>query len=73
MSGAVLAGPHPEALAEIEEQPTITLDARVSQWLLTLGLGREHESATREVNEIMARWMLWFGNDARLLLPQQSQ
>lgn len=29
-------------------------------------LGREHESATREVNEIMARWMLWFGEDARI-------
>ena len=27
-------------------------------------LGREHESATKEVNEVMARWMLWFGNDA---------
>ena len=29
-------------------------------------LGREHESATKEVNEIMARWMLWFGDDARI-------
>ena len=29
-------------------------------------LGREHESATKEVNEIMARWMLWFGKDARI-------
>lgn len=29
-------------------------------------LGREHESATKEVNEVMARWMLWFGDDARI-------
>ena len=29
-------------------------------------LGREHEIATKEVNEIMARWMLWFGDDARI-------
>ena len=29
-------------------------------------LGREHESATKEANEIMARWMLWFGDDARM-------
>jgi hypothetical protein len=29
-------------------------------------LGREHESATKEVNEIMARWILWFGDDARI-------
>ena len=29
-------------------------------------LGREHESARKEVNEIMARWMLWFGDDARI-------
>lgn len=29
-------------------------------------LGREHESATKEVNQIMARWMLWFGSDARI-------
>ena len=29
-------------------------------------LGREYESATKEVNEIMARWMLWFGDDARI-------
>ncbi len=29
-------------------------------------LGREHESATKEVNEIMARWMLWFGDDAKI-------
>jgi hypothetical protein len=28
--------------------------------------GREHESATKEANEIMARWMLWFGDDARI-------
>lgn len=32
-------------------------------------LGREHESATKEVNEIMARWMLWFGDDARIPYP----
>lgn len=32
-------------------------------------LGREHESATKEVNEIMARWMLWFRNDARIPYP----
>lgn len=29
-------------------------------------LGREHESATKEINEIMARWMLWFGDDAKI-------
>jgi hypothetical protein len=29
-------------------------------------LGREHESATKEVNEIMARWLLWFGDNARI-------
>lgn len=29
-------------------------------------LGREHESATKEIREIMARWMLWFGEDARI-------
>jgi hypothetical protein len=29
-------------------------------------LGREHESATKEVNETMARWILWFGDDARI-------
>lgn len=29
-------------------------------------LGREHESATKEVREIMARWLLWFGDDARI-------
>ena len=27
-------------------------------------LGREHESATKETNEVMARWLLWFGDDA---------
>ena len=32
-------------------------------------LGREHESATKEVNEIMARWMLWFRDDARIPYP----
>ncbi len=32
-------------------------------------LGREHESATKEVNEIMARWMLWFGDDAKIHYP----
>lgn len=32
-------------------------------------LGREHESATREVNKIMARWMLWFGKDAKIRSP----
>lgn len=33
-------------------------------------LGREHESARKEVNEVMARWMLWFGDDARIQLDQ---
>lgn len=36
-------------------------------------LGREHESATREVNKIMARWMLWFGDDARIRFPGPSR
>lgn len=36
-------------------------------------LGREHESATKEVNEIMARWMLWFGDDARMRLQGSPQ
>ena len=31
-------------------------------------LGREHESARKEINEIMARWMLWFGDDAKIHL-----
>lgn len=32
-------------------------------------LGREHESATKEVREIMARWILWFGDDAKIHYP----
>ena len=27
-------------------------------------LGREHDSATKEVDKVMNRWMLWFGDDA---------
>lgn len=36
-------------------------------------LGQEHESASKEINEIIARWMLWFGDDARLQLPPPPQ
>lgn len=36
-------------------------------------LGREHESATKEVNEIIARWMLWFGDDAKLHLDYDDR
>lgn len=27
-------------------------------------LGREHDSATKETSEVLARWVLWFGDDA---------
>ena len=27
-------------------------------------LGREHDSATKEADKVMNRWMLWFGDDA---------
>ena len=45
-----------------EEYQTYLLD--MQEYLNCLG--REHESATKEVNEVMARWMLWFGDDARI-------
>lgn len=34
-------------------------------------LGREHEDATKEVNATMARWMLWFGDDAVIHLESR--
>jgi hypothetical protein len=36
-------------------------------------LGREHESATKEAREIMARWILWFGDDARFHSQEPSR
>ena len=36
-------------------------------------LGREHESATKETNEVLARWLLWFGDDAAIHYDTRPQ
>jgi hypothetical protein len=63
----------PEAVHPPENDPEFRafLNEEYQAYLLEMQeylncLGREHESATKEVNEIMARWMLWFGDDARI-------
>jgi hypothetical protein len=63
----------PEAVVPPRDDPEFRdfLNEEYQTYLLVMEdylncLGREHESATKEVNEIMARWMLWFGEDAVL-------
>ncbi len=63
----------PEAIPPPQDDPEFRafLNEEYQAYLLDMQdylncLGREHDSATKEVNEIMARWMLWFGEDAKI-------
>src|SRR5687768_6217111 len=63
----------PEAVSPPRDDPELRafLNQEYETYLLGMQeylncLGREHESATKETNEIMARWLLWFGSDAAI-------
>jgi hypothetical protein len=63
----------PEAIKPPKDDPEFRafLNQEYQAYLLGMQeylncLGREHESATKETNEVLARWMLWFGEDAVL-------
>lgn len=61
----------PEAIEPPQDDPEFRafLNGEYEAYLLEMQeylncLGREHESATKETNELIVRWLLWFGNDA---------
>lgn len=63
----------PEAIRPPQNDPEFRafLNSEYEIYLLEMQeylncLGREHESATKETNEVMARWLLWFGDDAAI-------
>lgn len=69
----------PEAVRPPEGDPELRdfLNGEYQTYLLDMQdylncLGREHESATAETNRVLARWLLWFGNDATLLLHEEG-
>ncbi len=63
----------PEAVRPPEDDPEFRafLGDEYETYLLAMQdylncLGREHETASAEVSRVMARWLLWFGDDAVL-------
>lgn len=69
----------PEAIKPPQDDPDFRafLNQEYEVYLLEMQdylncLGREHESATKETNAVMARWLLWFGDDAAIHYDSQQ-